>query len=76
LTPAEPPPHEVQENLSLRPEISQDSNTDIQSIKVSIHTTNTFIEAARIITQMELHIVGIHMKSTEVNLGNNIVDKY
>jgi hypothetical protein len=48
----------------------------IQSIKVSIHTTNAFIEAARIITQMELHIVGVHMKSTKVNLGNNIVGKH
>jgi hypothetical protein len=43
---------------------------------VSIHKTNTFTEVARIITQIELHIVGIHMKSTEVDLDNNIVDKY
>jgi hypothetical protein len=43
---------------------------------VSIHMMNTFIEDARIITQIELHIVGVHMKSTEVDLGNNIVDKY
>jgi hypothetical protein len=52
------------------------SGPDIQSTKVSIHTTNTFIKAARIITQIELRIVGIQMKSTEVDLGNNIVDKY
>jgi hypothetical protein len=52
------------------------SGRDIQSIKVSIHTTNSFIEAARIIIQIELHIVGVHMKSTKVDLGNNIVDKY
>jgi hypothetical protein len=44
--------------------------------QVSIHTTNTFIEAARIITQIEPHFVGVHMKSTEVDLGYNIVDKY
>jgi hypothetical protein len=37
---------------------------------------NTIIEAAQIITQIMLHIVGVHMKSTEVDLGNNIVDKY
>jgi hypothetical protein len=49
---------------------------DIQSIKISIHTTNTFIVAARIITQIELHIVGVYMKSTKVDLGNNTVDKY
>jgi hypothetical protein len=79
LKSAEQPPHEIRENLSQSPEISQDSNTDtvlsgpdIQSIKVSIHTTTTFIEAAWIITQIELHIVGLHMKSTEVDLGNNI----
>jgi hypothetical protein len=52
------------------------SGPDIQSIKVSIQTTNTFIEAAWIFTQIELQLVGVYMKSTEVNLGNNIVDKY
>jgi hypothetical protein len=52
------------------------SGLDIQSIKVSIQTTNAFIEAAQIITQIELHIVGVHIISTKVDVGKNIVDKY
>jgi hypothetical protein len=70
LKPAEQLPHAIQENLLQWPEVLRIqtqtvlSGPDIQSIKVSIHTTNTYIEAARIITQIELHIVGVHMKST------------
>jgi hypothetical protein len=80
-SPAEQPPHKIRENLSQWPEISKDSQPvfsgpDIQSIKISIHKTNTFFEAARIITQIELHIVDVHMKSTKVDLGNKIDDKY
>jgi hypothetical protein len=44
-------------------------DSDIQSIKVSIHTTNAFIEAARIIVQIELHTITVHIKLTEVDLG-------
>jgi hypothetical protein len=85
LKPAEQPQHEIRENVTQWPEISQDlkiqtqtilSGPDIQSIKVSIQLTNAFIEAARIITHIELHIVSAHMKSTKFDLGNNIVDKY
>jgi hypothetical protein len=71
-------PSEIRENLSQWPEISQDSNTERSQRprypvdQGFIHTTNTFIEAARIITQIELHIIGVNMKSTEVDLGNNI----
>jgi hypothetical protein len=51
------------------------SGPDIQLIKGQ-NLYDEYIEAARIITQIELHIVGVHMKSTEVDLGNNIVVKY
>jgi hypothetical protein len=42
------------------------SGPDLQSIKVQ---TNTFIEAAWIITQIELHIVGVHMINIEKSKG-------
>jgi hypothetical protein len=68
LKPAEQPPHEIRENLSQWPEISLDANTDrSQQARYTVdqgqhlYTTNTFIE---------------HMKSTKVDLGNNIFDKY
>jgi hypothetical protein len=81
LKPTEQPPHEIRENLRFIRIQTQTvlDGPDIHSIKViqgeCIHTTNTFIEAARIITQIELRIVKVHIKSTKVDLGNHIVDE-
>jgi hypothetical protein len=49
---------------------------DFSGFKHRPFSPDQIYEAARIITQMELHIVGGHIKLTEVDLGNNIIVKY